>query len=162
MTANKSVPQRLGRVLEKVTRQSGRLPDTPEFGSWLLGKPSESQLRRRIRIQLILTIFILLTNMLGIGVALLMIAVAIPVPSIFSDAPAWLTWAVAPGYMAFALIVGTAWITSRIVNSLRWAIEERPPTRADQRNVFFAPWRSFRGSSWRWVSAASSSPPGVT
>ncbi|MDG5483800.1 adenylate/guanylate cyclase domain-containing protein [Mycolicibacterium gadium] len=141
MTANKSVPQRLGRVLEKVTRQSGRLPDTPEFGSWLLGKPSESQLRRRIRIQLILTFFILLTNMLGIGVALLMIAVAIPVPSIFSDAPAWLTWAVAPGYMAFALIVGTAWITSRIVNSLRWSIEERPPTRADQRNVFFAPWR---------------------
>lgn len=150
MTANKSVPQRLGRVLEKVTRQSGRLPDTPEFGSWLLGKPSESQLRRRVRIQLILTFFILLTNMLGIGVALLMIAVAIPVPSIFSDAPAWLTWAVAPGYMASALIVGTAWITSRIVNSLRWAIEERPPTRADQRNVFFAPWRVAKMLLFLW------------
>jgi adenylate cyclase len=155
MTANKSVPQRLGRVLEKVTRQSGRLPDTPEFGSWLLGKPSESQLRRRIRIQLILTIFILLTNMLGIGVALLMIAVAIPVPSIFSDAPAWLTWAVAPGYMAFALIVGTVWITSRIVNSLRWAIEERPPTRADQRNVFFAPWRVAKMLLFLWGVGAA-------
>jgi adenylate cyclase len=141
MTANKSVPQRLGHVLERVTRQSGRLPDTPEFGSWLLGKPSESQRRRRIRIQLILTFFILFTNMLGIGVALLMIAVAIPVPSIFSDAPAWLTWAVAPGYMGLALVVGTFWITSRIVKSLRWAMEEQPPTRADQRNVFFAPWR---------------------
>jgi adenylate cyclase len=28
-----SVAQRLGRVLETVTRQSGRLPDTPEYGT---------------------------------------------------------------------------------------------------------------------------------
>jgi adenylate cyclase len=141
MTAHKSIPQRLGRVLEKVTRQSGRLPEAPEFGSWLLGKPSENQRRRRIRIQLILTFFILFTNLLGIGVALLMIGVAIPIPSVFSDAPPWLTFAVAPGYMALALVIGTFWITSRIVRSLRWAIEGRAPTRADQRNVFFAPWR---------------------
>ena len=46
-----SVAHRLGRVLEKVTRQSGRLPAPPEYGSWLLGKASESQLRRRVRIQ---------------------------------------------------------------------------------------------------------------
>ena len=38
MNAKKSVAHRLGRVLETVTRQSGRLPDTPEYGSWLLGK----------------------------------------------------------------------------------------------------------------------------
>ncbi len=37
MNAKKSVPQRLGRVLEAVTRQSGRLQATPEYGSWLLG-----------------------------------------------------------------------------------------------------------------------------
>lgn len=141
MTAKKSVAHRLGRVLETVTRQSGRLPDTPEYGSWLLGKPSESQLRRRIRIQLILTVFILFTNMLGIGVALLMITVAIPVPSVFTDAPAWLTFGVAPAYIVFALLVGTTWVTARIVKSLRWAIEERTPTRDDQRNVFRAPWR---------------------
>jgi adenylate cyclase len=141
MTANKSVPYRLGRVLEKVTRQSGRLPDAPEYGSWLLGKPSESQRRRRVRIQLILTFFILLTNFLGICVALLMVAVAIPVPSIFSDAPGWLTWVVSPAYMGLALILGTYWITARIVGSLRWAIEEKVPTRADQHNVFRAPWR---------------------
>ena len=36
MNAKKSVPQRLGRVLEAVTRQSGRLQATPEYGSWLL------------------------------------------------------------------------------------------------------------------------------
>ena len=69
MNANKSVAHRLGRVLEKVTRQSGRLPDTPDYGSWLLGKSSESQLRRRVRIQVILTVFILSANVLGIAVA---------------------------------------------------------------------------------------------
>ena len=141
MSAKKSVPQRFGAVLEKVTRQSGRLPDAPNYGSWLLGKPSENRRRRRIRIQFILTFFILFTNILGIGVALLMVAVAIPVPSIFSDAPAWLTWAVSPAYLASALVVGTSWITARVVASLRWAIEERAPTRTDQRNVFLAPWR---------------------
>ncbi|WP_197375134.1 adenylate/guanylate cyclase domain-containing protein [Mycolicibacterium baixiangningiae] len=140
-TARKSVPQRLGLLLEKVTRQSGRLPDTPDYGSWLLGKPEESQYRRRIRIQVILTFFILFTNILGIGVSLLLNAVAIPVPSVFSDAPAWLTWGVVPAYMVVALAFGTAWITSHTVRSLRWAIEERPPTRTDQRNVFRAPWR---------------------
>ena len=67
MNARKSIAHRLGRVLERVTRQSGRLPDTPEYGSWLLGKASESQLRRRVRIQVILTVFILTANLLGIA-----------------------------------------------------------------------------------------------
>ncbi len=140
MTATKSVPHRLGRVLERVTRQSGRL-ETPGYGSWLLGRPEESQARRRIRIQIILTFFILFTNMLGIAVSLLLNTVAIPVPSVFSDAPAWLTFGVTPAYMLVALFFGTAWITSRTVGSLRWAIEERQPTSTDQRNVFLAPAR---------------------
>ncbi len=42
MNARKSIAHRLGRVLETVTRQSGRLPDTPEYGSWLLGKPRKA------------------------------------------------------------------------------------------------------------------------
>jgi hypothetical protein len=61
------IAHRLGRVLEKVTRQSGRLPDTPEYGSWLPGKSTEGQAHRRVRIQVILTVFILFANMLGIG-----------------------------------------------------------------------------------------------
>ena len=73
MTANKSVAHRLGRVLETVTRQSGRLPTTPEYGSWLLGKEIESQPRRRMRIQIILTVFILFTNLIGIVVATLVV-----------------------------------------------------------------------------------------
>ena len=188
MNAKKSVAHRLGRVLERVTRQSGRLPDTPEYGSWLLGKASESQVRRRVRIQVILTVFILFANLLGIAVALLLVTVAFPVPSVFSDAPVWLTWVVCPAYIGLALLIGTFWITRRTVNALRWAIEERTPTREDQRNTFLAPWRvakvhlilwgvgtalfttlyglqnttSFRGSFSRSASPASSSRPRAT
>jgi adenylate cyclase len=141
MNANKSVAHRLGRVLETVTRQSGRLPDTPEYGSWLLGKSSESQLRRRVRIQVILTVLIVTFNVIGIGVAVLLVTVVFPVPSIFSDAPLWITFAVDPAYIGLALMLGTFWITRRTVKALRWSIEERRPTGDDQRNTFLAPWR---------------------
>jgi adenylate cyclase len=107
MVAKRSAAQRLGRVLEQVTRQSGRLPETPDFGSWLLGRAEESQTRRRVRIQIILTVFVLTANLLGIGVSLLLVAIVIPVPSIFTDAPWWLTWVVSPAYTLAALLVGT-------------------------------------------------------
>jgi len=141
MSANKSVAHRLGRVLEAVTRQSGRLPDTPDYGSWLLGKSSEGQARRRVRIQLILTVLILAINVVGIGIAILLVTVVFPVPSIFGDAPLWIALLAAPAYTALALVVGTYGITLRTVNALRWAIEERPPTLEDQLNTFQAPWR---------------------
>ena len=141
MNATRSIARGLGRVLETVTRQSGRLPETPDYGSWLLGKSSESQTRRRVRIQVILTVFIVGTNLLGIGVALLLVTVAFPVPSIFTDAPMWITFAVSPAYVALALAFGTFWVTRRTVAALRWAIEERKPTRRDQLNAFLAPWR---------------------
>lgn len=139
MSANKTLAQRLGRVLETVTRQSGRLQETPAYGSLLLGRVSESQARRRVRIQLILTIFILAANLIGIGVAVVLLAVALPSPSIFSDAPGWITFAVAPGYVAVALALGTYWITHRTMAELRWAVEERKPTLDDERNTFLAP-----------------------
>lgn len=150
MSARRSVAHRLGRVLETMTRQSGRLPDTPEYGSWLLGKSSESQLRRRIRIQVILTIFILAANTIGIATALLLVGVAFPVPSVFSDAPFWITWVVCPAYIVLALMIGTFWITRRTVNALRWAIEETTPTRRDQLNAFQAPWRVAKAHLVLW------------
>jgi adenylate cyclase len=141
MVASRSVAQRLGGVLERVTRQSGRLAETPDFGSFLLGRASESQARRRVRIQVILTAFIVGANLLGVGVAALLVTVAFPVPSVFSDAPAWLTFGVVPAYVVAALIVGAVWVTRRGVNALRWAIEGRPATALDQRNTFLAPRR---------------------
>lgn len=141
MKRPKTTAQRLGRILELLTRQSGRLPETPEYGSWLLGRVSESQYLRRIRIQFIMTVVIVGTNLVGVGVAALLVTVAFPTPSVFSDAPTWLTFGVVPAYVAVALIFGTYWITRRTIKKLRWAIREQEPTRVDERNAFLAPWR---------------------
>src|SRR5450631_658126 len=137
----KTIAQRLGRLLETVTRQSGRLSETPAYGSWLLGRVAESQHRRRIRIQVILTVLIVAANLIGIGVAILLVTVAIPSPSVFDDAPLWITFTAVPVYIALALALGTYWITRGTVLALRWAIEERKPTHDDERNTFLAPWR---------------------
>ena len=144
MTANKSLAQRLGRVLERVTRQSSRVSAAPEYGSWVLGRVSESQQRRRVRIQIILTVFVIMANLIGIGVATLVVTVAFPTPSVFEPEVRWITFIAVPIYVATALIVGVFWATTRVINNVRWAIEERPPTREDQRNTFFAPWRLTR------------------
>ncbi len=96
MSDKKNNAQRLGLVLEKVTSQSSRGPTTPEFGSWILGRVSESQRRRRVRIQVILTTFILIANLIGVCVALLVITITFPVPSVFDSDVLWITFAVAP------------------------------------------------------------------
>ena len=141
MSANTSLAQRIGRVLERVTRQSGRLPETPAYGSLLLGRVAESQGRRRVRIQIIMTVMVLGANLIGVAVGLLLVTVAIPVPSVFDDAPAWITFGAAPAYIVAASAWGTYWITRRTVIALRWAIEGRTPTPEDERNTFVAPWR---------------------
>ncbi len=144
MTANNSVAQRLGRVLERVTSQSGRVSATPEYGSWVLGRVSESQQRRRVRIQIILTTFVIIANLIGIGVASLVVIVAFPTPSVFEPEVRWITFVAVPVYVLAALVIGVFWATRRVINNVRWAIEERAPSREDQRNTFFAPWRLTR------------------
>ena len=142
MKADNPLARRLGRVLEGVTRQSSRLPaGTPEYGSWLLGRVSESQRRRRIRIQLILTTFVICANLIGIGISLIIVTLLFPNPSVFTPDVGGITFIVAPVYMASALIVGVFWATTRVIDNVRWAIEERQPTVADQRNTFAAPFR---------------------
>lgn len=141
MKPPKTTAQRLGRILELLTRQSGRLPETPEYGSWLLGRVSESQYLRRIRIQFIMTVVIVGTNLIGVSVVMLLVTVAYPVPSVFRDAPAWLTFGAVPAYIVTALVFGTYWVTRRTIKKLRWAIKEQEPTRLDERNAFLAPWR---------------------
>lgn len=145
-----SVAQRLGRVLEQVTRQSDRVQPKPAYGSLLLGRPTESPARRRVRIQTILTVAMLMVNLIGFAVALLLVAVAFPVPSVFTDVPFWLPTIVLPTYTVLALAIGTWWITTRVVNDLRWSIESRPPDRTDQRNVFLTPWRIALIHLWLW------------
>ena len=144
MTQKMSTAQRLGRVLEAVTNQSSREGATPEYGSWILGRVSESQRRRRVRIQVILTLFVVVANLIGIGVATLVITVAFPSPNVFEPQVRSITFIAVPVYIFGALVIGIFWATHRVMNNVRWAIEERLPTKKDQHNTFFAPWRLTR------------------
>ncbi|MGI9161379.1 MAG: adenylate/guanylate cyclase domain-containing protein [Mycobacterium sp.] len=141
MSSRPSAAQRLGRVLERLTRQSGRLTKTPAYGSLLLGKVSESPNRRHVRIQVILTLFILTVNVIGIALALLLDVVAFPEPSVISDVPGWVPFIATPAYILLAMVFGTWWIHRRTVNDLRWAIDGRPPTQDDLRSTLLTPWR---------------------
>ncbi|WP_445169510.1 adenylate/guanylate cyclase domain-containing protein [Mycolicibacterium sp. Dal123E01] len=132
---------RLSRLLEWLTRQGAASSAAPEYGSWLLGSVSESQQRRRVRLQIILTVFVVVANLIGVAVAMTVITVAIPVPNIFEGRAHVITTVVAPAYVVIAVGVGWVWATIRILDTLRWAIEQRPPTERDQRNTFLAPWR---------------------
>lgn len=154
MSPDQNLAQRLGRILERVTRQSGQLTRTPAYGSMLLGRPSESPKRRRIRIQIILTTFILAVNVVGFAVVMLLVGVAFPVPSVFGDVPWWLPSIVLPGYALGSLLFGTWWITTRTAADLRWSIEDRPPSRTDQRNVFLTPWRIASSQLVLWCIGA--------
>ena len=139
-----STARRLGRVLARLTRQTSHGPTTPEYGSWILGRVSESQRRRRVRIQLILTTFVVCANLIGIGVAILVVTVTFPSPSVFDPDVRWITFAVSPAYIGSALIVGVVWATNRVIRNVRWALAERQPTPKEQRNTFLAPWRLTR------------------
>ena len=141
MSSDPSVAQRLGRVLERLTRQSGRLTRPADFGSLLLGPADENARRRRIRIQTIITVFMLAINAIGIALALVLVLVAFPEPNAVSDVPLWLPTLVVPTYIGGALAFGAWWIHASTIKELRWAIDGRRPTAADQRNTFLTPWR---------------------
>ncbi len=154
MSSHPSVAQRLGRVLERLTRQSGRLSRNTDYGSLLLGRVGESPARRRVRIQTILTVFMVLANLTGIGIAVLLVVVVFPEPSAVEDVPMWVPAILAPAYAVSALLFGAWWIHVRTIRDLRWAIEGRTPTKADQRNTFLTPRRIANTHAILWATGA--------
>ncbi|RFZ69019.1 hypothetical protein BB170200_00715 [Mycobacterium marinum] len=62
---------------------------------------------------------VVVANLLGIAVSILLVTVAIPSPSVFTEAPWWITFVVVPSYIVVALALGTYWITRRTVLALR-------------------------------------------
>ncbi|MBN9634047.1 MAG: adenylate/guanylate cyclase domain-containing protein, partial [Actinobacteria bacterium] len=121
---------------------------------WILGRVSETQRRRRIRIQLILTTFVIVANMIGVGVSILIETVLFPTPNVFRSDVWWITTIVAPAYIVLAFLVGVVWATNRVIQSVRWALEERTPTVEDQRNTFRAPGQLTRVLLFLWGAGA--------
>ena len=76
-----------------------------------------------MRIQIILTVFVVVANLIGIGVATLLVTVAFPTPSVFSDAPLWITFGVTPAYCVVALGFGN--VPDHPTNHRRSAVGDR-------------------------------------
>src|SRR5690349_17019049 len=107
MTADQAGTTRLVRIREAITPRT----TTPEYGSWILGRVSESHRRRRIRIQLILTTFVIVANMIGVGVSIFIETVLFPTPNVFGADVWWITTIVAPTYILLAFLIGVVWAT---------------------------------------------------
>ncbi|MBB4855050.1 adenylate cyclase [Mycobacteroides chelonae] len=150
----RAVSRRAGRALGAITGQTGNINTGNGYGSWLLGTADESTFIQRIRIQLILTVFVVAANIIGIGVVILLVTVAFPTPNVF-DAPAWVNFVIVPVYIALAVLIGAVWGTRRIFKAVRWALDERPPTKADQRNAFAVPWRLTVIQSVLWAGGVA-------
>lgn len=155
MAEKKTPARRLARALERATGQSGRIPTTPEFGSWLLGTATETLHKRRVRIQLLLTAALLAANMVGIAVAIVLVTIALPEPSIYDSEVLWISLIVAPAWIVLSLATGTAWVTKRTIKALRWATEDRTPTREDQRRTLATPTRVSMMNMLLWLVAAA-------
>ncbi|MDR3664958.1 MAG: adenylate/guanylate cyclase domain-containing protein [Mycobacterium sp.] len=150
MTVERPAAPRLARVREAITPRV-----THEYGSWLLGRVSESKRRRRVRIQLILTAFVIGANIVGVIVASLVTTVLFPVPNVFGPDVWWITVAFTPPFIVATFVIGAIWASSRVIASVRWALDDRRPTPKDQRSVFRAPGRLTRVLLFLWFADAA-------
>lgn len=98
MPSEKATTRHLPGAVETLSPRTGRRPETPAYGSWLLGRVSESPRMRRVRIQGMLTVAILVTNVIGLIVGAMLLTVAFPKPSVILDAPHWVSFGIVPGY----------------------------------------------------------------
>ncbi|MGB3303696.1 MAG: adenylate/guanylate cyclase domain-containing protein [Gordonia sp. (in: high G+C Gram-positive bacteria)] len=106
-----------------------------DYGSILLGGVDEDPHRQRVRIQSLLTSTIVIAQVIGIGIAIVLATVGIPDPSFLRRDLAWVNFVALPIYIVVGLAVGAFIGTVATVRSLKWAIEDREPTRQDVRRT---------------------------
>lgn len=122
------------------------------LGSRLLGETSESPRRRRVRVQILLTIFLLGSNLIGAVIVGTLVSVVVPGPDVLEpESYWWVNYIVIPVYVAFAFLFGVLWGTTRAIRALRWAIEDRKPTRKEQVTTLSMPWQLTRVQIALWT-----------
>ncbi|KIQ16375.1 hypothetical protein ASG56_20880 [Rhodococcus sp. Leaf7] len=123
------------------------------LGSPLLGHTEESPRRRRIRVQVLLTVFLLGANAIGAVIVGALISVVVPGPDVVTPREYWwVNFILIPCYLVVAFVIGVVWGTKRTVNGLRWAIEDRVPTRKEQKRTLAMPWRLTRLQIGLWIA----------
>nr|WP_296777878.1 adenylate/guanylate cyclase domain-containing protein [Rhodococcus sp. (in: high G+C Gram-positive bacteria)] len=122
------------------------------LGSRLLGDTSESPRRRRVRVQILLTTFLLCSNLIGAVIVGTLVSVVVPGPDVLEPTEYWwVNFIVIPVYVALAFLFGAVWGTTRALRSLRWAIEDRKPTRKEQVTTLSMPWQLTRVQILLWT-----------
>jgi adenylate cyclase len=120
------------------------------LGSRLLGTGEEGTRRLRVRVQTLLTLLVVGANVIGALVAAALVSVVIPGPTVFTRDLLLVQAVAVPVYVVVAVAVGTVFGTLRVLRALRWAVEGREPTVADQRATLAVPWRLtlVQGALW--------------
>ncbi|MEE2032869.1 adenylate/guanylate cyclase domain-containing protein [Rhodococcus chondri] len=123
------------------------------LGSALLGGPAEPIRRLRVRIQVLLTLSLVGTHLVGALIAAVLINVVIPGPSVLSADYLIVTAVIAPVYVLSAVVFGAVVGTRHGLKRLRWALEDRTPTAAEQRVALRMPLRTTLQQGALWLGA---------
>ena len=111
------------------------------LGSRLLGRDLGHAAARRVRVQSLLTASLVVANVVGAGVVGVLLVAVIPGPSLFTAEQLLVNAVAVPLYLSAALLVGVVGGTLLALRALRWAVEGREPTAADQVATLAVPWR---------------------
>jgi adenylate cyclase len=120
---------------------------------WLMGSPDQPFARLRVRVQILLTSLLIITNLVGAAIVFGLTFLITPGGGPTASYLAALAIAV-PVYVAAAVVVGASTVTVSALRALRWALEEREPTREERRTVLRLPWRLTLIQSALWFGAA--------
>lgn len=102
--------------------------------------------------QLLLTTFLLGSNLIGAVIVGALVSVVVPGPNVLDpDLYWWVNYIVVPVYVGLAFLIGVLWGTTRALRVLRWAIEDREPTRKEQVTTLSMPWRLTRVQIVLWT-----------
>jgi adenylate cyclase len=122
------------------------------FGSVLLGPPDQGVNRLRLRVQSLLTVLLVTTNLVGAGIVAVLATVVIPGPAPNHRMTLALAVGV-PVYVVVAVVVGTALGTTISLRALRWATQEKSPTREERLTALRVPWYLTSLQAVLWLSA---------
>ena len=122
------------------------------YGSVLLGPADQQPTRLRARVQLLLTVLLVTTNVVGAGIVIVLSTLVIPGPSPNRGSVLALAIGV-PVYVVVAVIVGASVGTTISLRALRWATQEKTPTRGERLTALKVPWYLTLMQATLWFSA---------
>lgn len=131
-----------------------RAAEGAPLGSHLLGALTDMRSHQVVRVQTLITVVVFSVNALGAVQLILLDAWVLPGHSVLASGGPILNYGVAVTYMAVGVIVGKIWVTLKFRNTVKWWIEGRRPTRAQQVAALELPGTISMITGLLWLGAA--------